>query len=101
MNKKIQQALNKGELLDFDKLFANYSKKRREKILRKARYLKVAVALRKLRKQLRLSQEKLAEKMNVEREFISRIESGRQNITLETLYRIAEATKKKLTFRFR
>lgn len=101
MNKKIKQALIKGDLLDFDKLLASYPKKRREQILKKARYLKAAAAVRRLRKQLNLSQQKLAEKMAVDREFISRIESGRQNITLETFYRIAEASKKEFIFHFR
>lgn len=101
MNKKIKQALAKKELLDFDDLFASYSQKRKEKILKRARYLKAAIALRKLRKKLKFSQQELAKKMRVEREFISRIENGRQNITLETFYRIAEATNKKFIFQFR
>jgi len=101
MNKKIRQALVKEELLDFDKLFASYPKVRKEAILKKARYLKAAIAVRNLRKKLNLSQQKLAEKMQVEREFIARIESGRQNITLETLYRLAEASEKKFIFQFR
>lgn len=101
MNKKIKQSLKKGDLLDFDKLFAAYPKKKREEILKKARYLKAAIALRGLRHQLKLSQKRLAKKMNVEREFISRIESGKQNVTIETLYRIAEATKKQFGFHFK
>ena len=100
MNKKMKHALNKKELLDFDVLFAGYSQKRKERILKRARYLQTAIALRKLRIELKLSQEELARKMKVEREYISRIESGRQNITLETLYRIAEAAKKKFVFQF-
>ena len=78
MNKKIRQALGEEKLVDFDKLFASYSKKRQQKILKKAKCLKAAMAVRKLRKRLNLSQEKLAEKMTVDREFISRIESGRK-----------------------
>jgi HTH-type transcriptional regulator / antitoxin HipB len=101
MNKKIKRALKRGDLVSFDKVFKNYSKEKKAKILKKARYLKTAIALRKLRKDLKLSQQKLADKMNVEREFISRIESGRQNITLETLHRVAEATNKKLDFCFK
>lgn len=100
MNKKIKMALTKGYLLDSDKLFSSYSKEKQEKILKKTRYLKAAFALRKLRQKLKFSQQELALKMKVEREFISRIESGRQNITIETLYRIAEATKSKFTFQF-
>jgi len=101
MNKKLKQALKKGELVDFDKMFAGYSQKRKDQILKKARYLKAAIELRSLRNELKLSQQALAKKMKVEREFISRIESGKQNITLETLYRIAEATNKKFDFHFK
>ncbi|MBL7159771.1 helix-turn-helix transcriptional regulator [Candidatus Microgenomates bacterium] len=80
---------------------AGFSKKERERIYRRARYIQAAMALRKLRKALKLSQEKLAKRMKVKREFISRIESGEQNVTLETLYKIAEATGKEFSFRFR
>lgn len=44
--------------------------------------------LKKLRKWLKISQEELAQKMKVKREFIARIESGEQNITIETLNRV-------------
>ena len=101
MNKKIKQALRRGDLLDFDKLLSAYPKKKREEVFEKARYLKIAIALRQLRKELNLSQSKLAKKMNVEREYVSRIESGKQNITLETLYRIAKASNKKFEFQFK
>lgn len=70
-------------------------------MLQRARYLQAAIALRQLREKFNFSQQKLAEKMNVEREFISRIESGRQNITLETFYRIAEAVNKDFVFQFK
>lgn len=98
---KIKKAVEKGQLIPLEKVFNSYPKKRQKEILKRARYIKIAMELRKLRKKLRMSQEKLAKKMKVEREFISRIESGRQNITLETLYRIAEATDKKFNFYFR
>ncbi|MDP6571429.1 MAG: helix-turn-helix transcriptional regulator [Patescibacteria group bacterium] len=57
--------------------------------------------LRRLRRDAKISQEKLAKKMNVKREFVSRIESGRQNITIDTLYRVAEAMGKELHFAFK
>ena len=57
--------------------------------------------LRRLRQKARYSQEKLAKKMKVKREFISRIESGTQNVTLETLYRIGAAMGKEFHFAFK
>jgi len=101
MNRKIKQAVKRGELVDYTDLFASYSKKRQQEILKRARYLKAAMELKKLRKQLRISQNELARKMKVKREYITRIESGEQNITIETLNRIAEATGKEFEFRFK
>lgn len=99
--KKIKQAIKEGKLLEWDKIFASYPKERQKKILKGARYIRAAMRLRRLRKRLKLSQEELAEKMDVKREFIARIESGQQNVTLETLYRIAEATGKEFEFHFK
>lgn len=105
MNKKLPQnirtALRKGQLIPYEKVWREYSKRDQEAILEKARYLKAAIELRKLRKQLHLSQEQLAKKIAVKREFISRVESGRHNVTLETLYRIAQATGKEFALSFR
>ncbi len=105
MNKKlpqnIQKAIEKGDLIPYEKVWRGYSRKDQESILGKVRYFKAAMELRRLRKQLHLSQETLAKKISVKREFISRIESGRQNVTLETLYRIAQATGRQFTLSFR
>ena len=101
MNSKINKALKRGNLIVYGDLFASYSKKRQQEILKRARYLKAAVELKKLRKELKISQEELARKMKVKREFITRIESGEQNITIETLNRVAEATGKEFEFHFK
>jgi len=101
MNRKISQAFQNGDLVAYSDLFAGYSKKRQDEILKRARYLKAAIELKKLRKELKISQEELARKMKVKREFIARIESGEQNITIETLNRVAEATGKEFEFYFR
>ena len=98
---KINQAVKKGDLLVYNDLFANYSKKRQQEILKRARYLKAAMELKKLRKELKISQGELAYKMKVKREFITRIESGERNITIETLNRVAEATGKEFEFHFK
>ena len=101
MNDKIKAALKRGDLIDYDEIFARYPKKRQAEILKQSRYLQVAMTLRKLRRQLKISQAKLAKKMQVKREYIVRAESGQQNVTLETLYRIAEATGKDFHFQFK
>ena len=99
--KKIKEGLRTGKLIDYDDLFASYPNERQKRIKERARYLMAAWELRKLRQKARLSQQALAKKMDVKREFISRIESGEQNITIETLYRIAEATGKKFELKFK
>lgn len=101
MNRKINQAVKRGDIVNYADLFASYSKERQQEILRRARYLKAAMELKKLRKQLKISQKELARKMKVKREFITRIESGEQNMTIETLNRIAEATGKEFEFHFK
>jgi DNA-binding XRE family transcriptional regulator len=100
MNRKINRAVKRGDLIVYGDLFSSYSQKRQQEILKRARYLKAAMELKKLRKVLRISQEELARKMKVKREFITRIESGEQNITIETLNRVAEATGKEFEFHF-
>jgi len=99
--KKIQQAIERGDLIPYEEVWRSYSKKEQEAIEERARYLKAAMELRRVRKQMHLSQEQLAKKMSVKREFISRIESGRQNVTIDTLYRIAEVTGKQFRLSFR
>ena len=98
---KIQEAITRGDLIPHEQIWKTFSPERQERIMQRARYLKAAMELRKLRKALRLSQNQLAKKMSVKREFISRIESGQQNVTLDTLYRIAEVTGKDLKLMFR
>lgn len=98
---KIKEAVKRGYLIPYEKILERFSKEEREEIARRARYIKAAMELRRLRRKLKLSQKKLAGKMDVKREFISRIESGEQNVTLETLYKIAEATGREFHFGFR
>lgn len=98
---KINNALKKGDLITHEQIFNGYSAKERKEILERSRYLLAAIELRKLRKKMKFSQDELARKMHVKREFVARIESGRQNITLETLYRIADAAGKEVHVRFR
>ena len=98
---KIKKAIERGDLIPYEKIFASYSKEKQERIKEKARYRRAAMEVRRLRRKSKLSQAQLARKMHVKREFLSRIESGRQNITLETLYRIAEAVGKEFKFSFK
>ena len=101
MSKKILKSIKSGDLVKHEKVLKSFSQKEMDEISKRMRFIKTAIELRKLRKGLRISQLDLARKMRVKREFISRIESGKQNITLETLYRIAEVTGKEVQLTFR
>lgn len=98
---KIQKAIERGDLVPHEEVMKRFSKEEREEIEQGARHIKMAIELRRLRQNAKYSQEKLARKMKVKREFISRLESGRQNITLETLYRVGEAVGKEFYFAFK
>jgi len=74
-DQKIRKALKTGKLIAWKELFASYPKERQEAIKRKARYLRAAMEVRRLRRKSKLSQAQLARKMHVKREFI---ESPRQ-----------------------
>ena len=98
---KIQRAIERGDLIPHEEVMKGFSKERRERIEQKVRYLRAAMELRRLRRKVKYSQAKLARKMKVKREFISRLESGKQNITIETLYRVGEAMGKEFHFAFK
>jgi transcriptional regulator with XRE-family HTH domain len=53
----------------------------------------MANRLRQLRDQRGLSQRALAEKAGISREYLARLETGRQDPTLSTLEKIARALK--------
>jgi len=60
--------------------------------------LRMAVRIRKRRKQLRLSQERLAALCNLHRTYIGAIERGEKRITVVTLGKIARALHKQLPY---
>ncbi len=53
--------------------------------------LKVGQRIRQLRKKLELSQEALALKAEVDRTYVTDIENGRRNVSLEILERLIKA----------
>ena len=100
MKYTIKQAEKKGLLIPHSRVLAMYSKEDKKDIKRRAKYFSTIMKIRKLRITSKVSQNKLAKKMGVKREFISRIESGRQNITLETLIKFIDALGKEFKFKF-
>jgi transcriptional regulator with XRE-family HTH domain len=53
----------------------------------------LGIAIRERRDELEVSQEKLAEMVEVHRNYVGKIERGEQNLTLETLVRFAKVFK--------
>ena len=62
--------------------------------------LAVAGQIKALRKEKGYTQKELADKMKVIQQYISTIESGRENFSIETLASIAKALDKKLSLNF-
>lgn len=51
----------------------------------------VGARIRELRKELEISQEALAYKANVDRTYVTDVENGRRNVSLEILERLIKA----------
>lgn len=62
--------------------------------------LKVALEITKAREAEQMTQEELAEALKTKQQTVSRIERGAQNVTIETLDRIAKALGRDLQVRF-
>ena len=63
--------------------------------------LEMSLAIINLRKKKKISQSKLAEKIGMKQSAVGRIEAGKQNLTVETLQKIAFAFNKELVVGFR
>lgn len=62
--------------------------------------LRVALEVTKAREAIKMTQEELAEAIKTKQQTVSRIERGAQNVTIETLDRIAKALGRDLQVRF-
>lgn len=61
--------------------------------------MSVAQQIKNVRLQLGITQGEMAEKLGVIQQFVSKLETGRENLTVDTLKRIADVCGKKLTIR--
>jgi HTH-type transcriptional regulator / antitoxin HipB len=97
-SKKITNPKKKTEHLkttkSFDELLdIKYGKtgtKARNDFEKKAQYFVIKEMLKEGRREANLTQEQLAEKLGTKKSYISRIENGKCDIQLSTLYRIFE-----------
>ena len=88
MNKKIRDAKNFDELLDIK--YGKTGSEKRDDFEKKAQYFVISEMLKEARKEANMTQEQLAEKVGTKKSYISRLENGKCDIQLSTLYRIFE-----------
>jgi DNA-binding XRE family transcriptional regulator len=84
----IRNAKNFDDLLD-----AKYGKigtEKRDDFEEKAQYFVISEMLKEARKEANMTQEQLADKVGTKKSYISRLENGKCDIQLSTLYRIFE-----------
>jgi|SRR5690606_2748705 HTH-type transcriptional regulator/antitoxin HipB len=76
------------ELIDCE--YGKIGTESRNKYEEKAQYFIISEMLKEARKEANMTQEQLAEKIGTKKSYISRIENGKCDIQLSTLYRIFE-----------
>lgn len=79
---------------DFDELlniqYGVVGTKKRDAFEEKAQYFVISETLKDARNSAHLTQEQLADKVGTKKSYISRLENGKCDIQLSTLYRIFE-----------
>lgn len=61
--------------------------------------MNVAQQIKKIRIKIGYTQQDMADKLGVIQQFVSKLETGRENLTLDTLRRIADVLEKRLVVR--
>ena len=81
----------KPKTISLKELTKNFTPEQKQVMEAEVKYYDLLVKFRVAREKKGISQEELAEKANINRTTLSKIESGIRNATLETLMRIASA----------
>lgn len=84
----IRNAKNFDELLDIK--YGKIGNEKRDDFEERAQYYVISEMLKEARKEAKMTQEQLAEKVGTKKSYISRLENGKCDIQLSTLYRIFE-----------
>jgi HTH-type transcriptional regulator/antitoxin HipB len=87
-NEAILNAKNFDELLDIE--YGKVGTELRDQFEEKAQYFIISELLKEARREANMTQEELANKIGTKKSYISRIENGKCDIQLSTLYRIFE-----------
>lgn len=85
---KIRNAKSFDELLDLK--YGTLGTNERDKFEENAQYFVISEMLKEARKEAKMTQEQLAVKVGTKKSYISRLENGKCDIQLSTLYRIFE-----------
>lgn len=88
-NETIRKAKSFDELLDIQ--YGKIGTKKRDAFDERAQYFVISETLKAARREANLTQEQLADKVGTKKSYISRLENGKCDIQLSTLYRIFEA----------
>ena len=87
-NEKIRKAKNFDELLDIE--YGVIGTESRDDFEKKAQYFIISETLKEARHEAKMTQEQLATKIGTKKSYISRIENGKCDIQLSSLYKIFE-----------
>lgn len=85
---KIRDVRNFDELLDIK--YGKIGTAKRDEFEEKAQFFVISEVLKAARKEANMTQEQLAQKVGTKKSYISRLENGKCDIQLSTLYRIFE-----------
>jgi HTH-type transcriptional regulator/antitoxin HipB len=85
---ELRKAKSFDELVDIK--YGKAGTKPRDDFEERARYFVISAMLKEARREARLTQEQLALKVGTKKSYISRLENGKCDIQLSTLYRIFE-----------
>lgn len=86
--KTIKDARTFDELLNIK--YGSIGTSKRDKFEEKAQYFVISEMLKEARKEAHMTQDQLAEKLGTKKSYISRLENGKCDIQISTLYRIFE-----------
>lgn len=87
-NQAIKDSKTFDELLDIE--YGIIGTKKRDDFETRAQYFVISATLKDARHEANLTQEQLAVKIGTKKSYISRLENGKCDIQLSTLYRIFE-----------
>ena len=82
----IRNARTFDELLDIE--YGKIGTKKRDEFELKAQYFVISEMLKEARREAKMTQQQLADKIGTKKSYISRLENGKCDIQLSTLYRI-------------